>query len=347
MSDPNQNGKGKGVPRRVALKVIGAMPAAMAVTGLEAATAPPATKAAAAAAKKVFKPKFFTDHEWKTAGVLADMIIPRDDRSGSATEAGVLEFMDEWVDYWGERIQAQVRGGLAWLDAETTRRFDKRFVELTDAQRRQVLDTIAYPPRDPNVRLAFEPTTQRQEAGASSTYPQGPPPQKPPEGAPPAQSASPEDGTSLSQGVAFFTLFRDLTASGFFTSEIGIKDIGFMGNQPWDWKGCPPEVLKKLGLACRQPGRARARSARDALAQYPLHPERADQQRHQHRGHHEQRRQELADGAQRARRGDAAVVFQVLRLALRHVLRLHRRRMISSPSPHIPGGAACSPPPRT
>ena len=221
MSDPNESGKNKGIPRRVALKVIGAMPAAMAVTGLEAATAPPAAKtatAAAAAAKKVFKPKFFTDHEWKTAGVLADMIIPRDDRSGSATEAGVLEFMDEWVDYWGERIQAQVRGGLAWLDAETTRRFDKRFVELTDAQRRQVLDTIAYPPRDPNVRLAFEPTTQRQEAGASSTYPQGPPPQKPPEGALPPQNPSAEDGTSVSQGIAFFTLFRDLTASGFFTS---------------------------------------------------------------------------------------------------------------------------------
>jgi hypothetical protein len=254
MSEHDDDPRGKGVPRRVALKVIGAMPAAVAVTGLEAAAAPPAAKTAttAAAAKKaaaVSKAKFFTDHEWKTAGVLADMIIPRDARSGSATEAGVLEFMDEWVDYWGERIQAQVRGGLAWLDAETTRRFDKRFVELTDAQRRQVLDAIAYPPRDPNTRLAFEPTTQRQEAGASSTYPQGPPPQKPPEGATPPQSPSPEEGTSLSQGIAFFTLFRDLTASGFFTSEMGIKDIGFMGNQPWDWKGCPPEVLAKLGLA--------------------------------------------------------------------------------------------------
>jgi gluconate 2-dehydrogenase gamma chain len=253
MSDQGNDGKGHGIPRRVALKVIGAVPAAMAVTGLEAAAAPPVAKTATAAAagKKaaaVFKAKFFTDHEWKTAGVLADMIIPRDAVSGSATEAGVLEFMDEWVDYWGERIQAPVRGGLAWLDAETTRRFDKRFLECTDAQRRQVLDTIAYPPRDANTILAFEPTQQRQEAGASSTYPQGPPPQKPPEGAPPAQSPSPEEGTAYSQGIAFFTLFRDLTASGFFTSEMGIKDIGFMGNQPWDWKGCPPEVLKKLGL---------------------------------------------------------------------------------------------------
>jgi hypothetical protein len=252
MSDPKQDGKAKGVPRRVALKVLGgAVPAAVAVGSLEAA--PPASSKPVnvhpVPVPKVTAHRFFTEHEWKTAGVLADMIIPRDAVSGSATEAGVLEFMDEWVAYWGDRIQAQMRGGLAWLDAETTRRFDKTFLELTDAQRRQVVDTIAYPPRDPNTRLAFEPTTQRQEAGASSTYPLGPPPQRPPEGAAPAQSPAPEEGTSLSQGVAFFTLFRDLTASGFFTSEMGIKDIGFMGNQPFDWKGCPPEVLKRLGLA--------------------------------------------------------------------------------------------------
>jgi hypothetical protein len=245
MSDTNE--KGKGVPRRVALKVIGAAPLAVAAHALEAA--PPAAKpAAAAAGKAAYKAKFFTDHEWKTAGTLADMIIPRDGRSGSATEAGVLEFMDEWVDYWGERIQAQMRGGLMWLDAETTRRFDKRFLECTDAQRRQVLDAVAYPPKEPAAPVPGQPTQQRQEAGAASTYPQGPPPQKPPEGVP-SQSPSAEEGTSYSQGIAFFTLFRDLTASGFFTSEMGIKDIGFMGNQPYDWKGCPPEVLARLGLA--------------------------------------------------------------------------------------------------
>jgi gluconate 2-dehydrogenase gamma chain len=176
------------------------------------------------------------------------MIIPRDARSGSATEAGVVEFMDEWVDYWGARIQAQMRGGLMWLDAECTRRFDKTFLECTDAQRRQVLDTIAYPAKEPAVAPG-QPTQQRREAGAASTYPQGPPPQKPPEGAAPPQNPAPEDATSYSQGTSFFTLFRDLTASGFYTSEMGIKDIGFKGNQPWDWKGCPPDVLAKLGLA--------------------------------------------------------------------------------------------------
>jgi hypothetical protein len=54
--------------------------------------------------------------------------------------------------------------------------------------------------------------------------------------------------TAYSAGIAFFTLFRDLTATGFFTSEMGIKDLAFMGNQPYDWKGCPPEVVASLGL---------------------------------------------------------------------------------------------------
>jgi gluconate 2-dehydrogenase subunit 3-like protein len=247
MSDTNE--KARGVPRRVALKVIGTMPIAVAAGAVEAAppTAKPAT-AAAAAKKAAAKAKFFTDHEWKTAGTLADMIIPRDAVSGSATEAGVVEFMDEWVDYWGERIQAQMRGGLMWLDAECTDRFDKRFLECTDAQRRQVLDLIAYPRKAPEMPVPGQPTQQRQEAGAASTYPQGPPPQKPPEGAPPPQNPDAGEGTSYSQGTSFFTLFRDLTASGFFTSEMGIKDIGYMGNQPYDWKGCPPAALSKLGL---------------------------------------------------------------------------------------------------
>ena len=50
-------------------------------------------------------------------------------------------------------------------------------------------------------------------------------------------------------GVTFFNTFRDLTASGFWTSEMGINDIQYMGNTfvP-TWTGCPPEVLKKLGL---------------------------------------------------------------------------------------------------
>lgn len=151
-----------------------------------------------------FTPRFFTAHELATATLLADMIIPRDERSGGASDAGVPEFLDfvlaeEMTD------PVRVRGGLAWLDSECTDRFSRRFVEADESQRGQVLDDIAWPGR-----------------------------------------ARPE----LSQGAAFFTAFRDLVASGFWSSKVGVEDLGYRGNVPLaEWTGCPEEQLRKLGVS--------------------------------------------------------------------------------------------------
>src|SRR3989442_15764970 len=89
----------KNISRRTALELRGAAPAAAALawTSAEAeqahAHAEQARTQAAASATR-FKPKFFTAHEYATVGLLVDLIIPRDERSGSATDAGVPEFMD-------------------------------------------------------------------------------------------------------------------------------------------------------------------------------------------------------------------------------------------------------------
>jgi len=53
----------------------------------------------------------------------------------------------------------------------------------------------------------------------------------------------------MAQGVAFFNLMRNLTASGFYTSPIGVKDIGYIGNTANQWNGVPDDVLKQYGLA--------------------------------------------------------------------------------------------------
>lgn len=53
----------------------------------------------------------------------------------------------------------------------------------------------------------------------------------------------------VTQGVSFFNLIRNLTATGFYTSEIGLKDVGYMGNQPNQWNGVPDDVLKQYGLS--------------------------------------------------------------------------------------------------
>jgi hypothetical protein len=95
-----------------------------------------------------FAPKFFTPAEFRTVGILADMIIPRDERSGSATDAGVPEFMD-FIMTDRPNNQKWMRSGLAWIDAQSTTRLGKPFADLTVSQREQILNDIAWPARAP------------------------------------------------------------------------------------------------------------------------------------------------------------------------------------------------------
>jgi gluconate 2-dehydrogenase gamma chain len=98
-----------------------------------------------------YAPKFFTRGEWQTVRTLVDYIIPRDARSGSATDAKVPEFMD-WLladKESSESSKVSMRGGLAWINQESRKRFGRSFVSATDAQRRQILDQIAWPGKAP------------------------------------------------------------------------------------------------------------------------------------------------------------------------------------------------------
>jgi hypothetical protein len=195
------------INRRAMLQLLGSAPvvAGLTWTDAEAAQAAQAAKSTQAAkrAGTAYKPKFFNAHEWATINVLVDIIIPKDERSGSATEAGVPVFMDFLLDDQPNR-QTAMRGGLAWIDLECQDRYDKRFLECTADERTAVLDDIAWP-----------------------------------------QKAKPE----FAHGVAFFNSFRDLTASGFWSSKMGVEDLQYIGNvMVAEWKGCPPDALKKLGL---------------------------------------------------------------------------------------------------
>lgn len=194
-----------GPDRRTMLQLLGAAPiaAAFAWTAAEAQQAAEKAQAAQATPGAPFQPAFFTKHEYATVSVLVDLIIPKDERSGSATDAGVPAFMDFMMVDQPAR-QVPMRGGLAWLDSECGRRFDKTFLGCTPDERSAVLDDIAWPGK------------ARRE---------------------------------LSHGVAFFNAFRDLTASGFFTTKMGFDDLQYMGNRyVAEWTGCPEEVLKKLGV---------------------------------------------------------------------------------------------------
>src|SRR5437667_8402547 len=148
--------------RRTAIRIVSSAPlaAVLAWTPAEAQQAHEHAEAARQQDAKQalpFKPKFFTAHEYATVTVLVDLIIPRDERSGSATDAGVPEFMDfMMIDQ--PRRQTAMRGGLALIDRLSEDRLGKRFVNLTDRERRQILDEIAYTSNpDPGVshHIAF------------------------------------------------------------------------------------------------------------------------------------------------------------------------------------------------
>jgi len=138
------------VSRRDALKLLGAVPVVGALDW-SAPSVQRATRFVARLQEEVdqapYTPKFFTPHEWRTVRLLADIVIPKDERSGSATDAKAPEFVDFMLmdKETGEGSRVQMRGGLAWLDNEMRSRFNRDFVSATDAQRKAVLDDIAWP----------------------------------------------------------------------------------------------------------------------------------------------------------------------------------------------------------
>lgn len=137
--------------RRQALGLMTAVPLAAAFGPLpdflDAAAVETASRATEdALAAGPYAPKFFTPHEWRTVRVLADWVIPRDERSGSATDAGAPEFADYILSEYPDQ-QLRIRGGLAWMDAESLRRFGTRFVETDGLGQRRILDEIAWPAR--------------------------------------------------------------------------------------------------------------------------------------------------------------------------------------------------------
>jgi gluconate 2-dehydrogenase subunit 3-like protein len=149
----------------------------------------------------------FNDHQRKTVAVLSDLIIPRDERSGSATEAGVPAFIEDWLAFrtqedGTDRMEAEVLGGLTWLDRESRTLFDHDFADANPDQQKQILDRIAW-----------------------------------------AAKAAKEDRP----WAAFFSTFRNLTVSGFFSSKMGVADLPYLGNTVvTEWKGCDPAVWRVI-----------------------------------------------------------------------------------------------------
>ena len=164
---------------------------------------------------KVYKPGelwplTLTGPQRETARVLCDLIIPADSSSPSASEVGVVDFIDEWISapYPQQRQdRVSVLKGLAWLDTEAASRYapSTSFAALTHDQQTAICDDICL-----------------------------------------VEKAKPR----LTEAANFFSRYRDLTAGGFYTTPQGRQDVRYVGNVPMThFDGPPPEVLKKVGLA--------------------------------------------------------------------------------------------------
>ena len=192
------------VSRRDLFQIIGAAPALAAVGSASAHAEMHEHKATAETASHgPYRRQTFDDHQWRAVCVLCDLIIPADERSGSATQAGVPEFIDDWIAFRtaedeNQDLQAQIFGGLMWLDRESNGQFHKDFADSSPDRQKQILDRIAFPKR-----------------AAKEDHP----------------------------WVVFFNEFRSLTVSGFFSSKAGVADLPYLGNTAVvEWKGCDPKV---------------------------------------------------------------------------------------------------------
>ena len=151
----------------------------------------------ALADNQVYAPKFFSAHFYKTLQSLCQTIIPADDESKGAIEAGAPEFID-LITSENKDYQTSLGGGLMWLDNTCIDRYGSAYLDCTAAQQKEILDLIAY-------------------------------------------SKNAKKDPSLGQGIEFFSFLRKLTADGFFTSEIGISYLGYIGNTyVKEFPGCPP-----------------------------------------------------------------------------------------------------------
>ncbi|HXJ95905.1 MAG TPA: gluconate 2-dehydrogenase subunit 3 family protein [Terriglobia bacterium] len=147
--DNNESKSHDGLKRRDMLKVLGAVPAAALLPAAAAAAEMPMPKPGAPSvaepAATAYEPKTLSAHEYKTVVVLSDIIIPADERSGSATQAGVPEFIDDWLSAGGGSQLDSVRGGITWLDLESNRTHNHDFIDASESEKKQLLDRIAYP----------------------------------------------------------------------------------------------------------------------------------------------------------------------------------------------------------
>ena len=164
--------------------------------------------------KGPYKVKVFTTHEYATLQRLAVIIVPADKVSGSGLDAGAPEFIDTLASQ-NQTLADIYHGGLSWLDAEMRKRYGKTFVAADPANQIAMLDVLIAAEKEENTRRNEELVYTK-----SPTYKE-------------FSGYTVKRANELSAGVKFFDWVRKMTVDAYYTSPIGIKDLGFMGNKAY------------------------------------------------------------------------------------------------------------------
>ena len=132
-----------------------------------------------------YTPQVFTPHEYATLRLLADFIIPADDNSKGASDAGTAEFID-FVCSKVDKVAAYYRYNFGWIDQQMQQRAGAVFIDAPLEEQIKFLDFISY-----------------------------------------RKNWSELNGSA----VDFFAYFRGMAVDAYYTSPVGMADIGYMGNQ--------------------------------------------------------------------------------------------------------------------
>ena len=193
------------------------------VEDVEAAQHVHAEAVSAQKATGVYTAKEMSAAEFKTLGKLAELIVPADDVSGSALDAGAPAFIDLLCSQ-NKQLATTYHGGLAWLDAEMNRKFSKSFVNATVEQQTAMLDLLVEADKSERARMDESAVVKKSDFRDFSDYTfKQPHPQ--------------------AAGAKFFDWVRKMTVDAFYTSPIGIKDLGFLGNGAYSKYEVPKQSL--------------------------------------------------------------------------------------------------------
>jgi len=220
MSEPGGREGGE-VSRRVLLKRIAA---AVVSTGvLDLASGQHVHQAASHEKQRTgeYTPQAFNAGEYATLQRLSELIIPADDHSGSALDAGAPEFIDLLSSQNGELADIFI-SGIFWLDREMGRRQSSRFKDASEAEQTRLLDDLAA--EADGSEEALRGSRASVEYAGFKDY----------------KARADRD---LGPGARFFVWARRLIVDAFYTSPIGYEDVGYKGNHYRLEYEVPQEVI--------------------------------------------------------------------------------------------------------